>query len=118
MTGDVIETNNMLPPLVAQICKYIEKHLQEKITVEEMAKELHYNKDYMNRCFKKVMGTSLKEFILSKKLVRAQNLLCEGMRPNEVCGMLGFQNYANFSRTFTNYIGESPRKFREINLHL
>lgn len=109
------KSDNILPPLVAEACKYVEEHLHEKIMVSELSKELHHNKDYVNRCFKKEMGTSLKEYILSRKLVRAQNLLSLGWRPSEVCEQVGFRNYSNFSRMFVKYIGQSPREFQKTN---
>lgn len=103
---------SVMPSLVAETFSYIEHHITEDITLQELSRHIHHNADYISRCFKNVTGTSLQQFILAKKVTLAQKYLKEGHSPSDVCYMTGFHNYSNFSRTFTKQIGTSPKKYQ------
>lgn len=108
----VICVKNIMPELVAAVIDYVERHISEDITLKGMAEYFHHNRTYISRCFKNVTGITLQQYILDKKVVLARNYLKEGYAPYEVCCMTGFNNYSNFSRTFTQRTGISPKKYQ------
>lgn len=112
LTKDVAPHTGIMPKIVADTFSYIEEHISEGITLHALAEHVHHNGDYLSRCFKAVTGVSLQQFIISKKLTLAQKLLREGISPGEVCYMTGFGDYSNFSRTFSNHVGQSPKQFQ------
>jgi YesN/AraC family two-component response regulator len=103
---------NTYSPIVTKIFSYIEAHYREKFSIKHLADELHHNADYLTRCFKKTTGCSIQQFVIAKRVNLAQKLLREGNTPLDACYLSGFENYSNFSRTFTKHTGISPKKYQ------
>ena len=110
--------------LVVDILTYINKNLYKKISISELEKFFHYNRDYIMRLFKRELGITIVEYINIKKVYSSINLLADGD-----CSLLkisilsGFYSQEYYSEIFKKYIGCSPsicRKFilRDINLSL
>lgn len=114
-TNYIPSTRKIMPDLVANIFTYIEQHLGEELTLQEIAKNLHMNSTYMGRCFKKTTGASIQQYIIAKKITLAQQYLRQGHAPCDVCYMTGFNNYSNFSRTFSKQAGCSPKQYQLKN---
>ena len=103
---------NTYSPIVTKIFSYIEAHYREEFRIKHLADELHHNADYLTRCFKKTTGCSIQQFVIAKRVNLAQKLLREGNTPLDACYLSGFENYSNFSRTFTKHTGISPKKYQ------
>jgi len=112
---EFVQHREIMPELVMETFEYIEKHLTEEITLKKLEEYVHHNGTYLSRCFKKVAGISLQQFILAKKISLSCKLLQEGHPPIDVCYMTGFNNYSNFSRTFSKQVGMSPKKYQMQN---
>jgi len=108
----VLHYPNIMPPLVSQTFEYIDKHLTEEITLEILEKEIHHNGTYISRCVKNISGLSIQQYIIAKRVALACRLLNQGHSATEACFMSGFNNYSNFSRTFTKQLGQSPKQLQ------
>lgn len=106
------QTVNIMPELISQTFSYINDHLTEKICLDSLASFIHHDPSYIGRCFKKITGTTINQYIILKRITLAQQYLREGYPPNEVCYMSGFQNYSHFSRTFRTHARISPRQYQ------
>lgn len=113
-TGFSSEYTGIMPTLVSQIFSYVDTHLGESISIATMAEVLHHNSTYISRCFKQVMGISLQQYIIAKRISLAQQLLRDGLSPSDVCFQAGFGNYSNFSRTFSINTGMSPKQYQTL----
>ncbi|MGN0996040.1 MAG: helix-turn-helix domain-containing protein, partial [Candidatus Ventricola sp.] len=60
-------------------------------------------------------GLPLKQFIVTKKIALAKQLLDESCSVTQVCERCGFGDYSNFIRTFTKTVGISPLQWRKQN---
>ncbi|WP_051226937.1 helix-turn-helix domain-containing protein [Butyrivibrio sp. MC2013] len=105
---------SIMPELVSETIRYIDRHLQEEFSIQMLADHLHHNSSYVSRCFKQFAGISLQEFIINKKISLAQRYLRDQVPPCDVCFMVGFRNYSNFSRTFSKYSGVSPKQYQRL----
>lgn len=106
---------NIMPPIITRTIQYINDHITESITLTDIGNELSYNKDYIGKIFRQYTGIPLKTYILEKKMDLAQSLLAQGQSVTETCFNTGFQDYANFIRTFKKYTGHTPNKGRREN---
>ena len=104
--------NSIMPVVVSRIFDYIDSHLEEDLTINSMATNLHYSSDHLSRVFSEATGDSLKHYINAKKIALAQKLLLQNYSPYDVCFMVGYNNYSSFSRRFSKQIGESPKQFQ------
>lgn len=108
----VVHYPNIMPPLVSSTFEYIDKHLTEEITLEILEREIHHNGTYISRCVKNISGLSIQQYIIAKRTALACRLLNQGHSATEACFMSGFNNYSNFSRTFTKQVGQSPKQLQ------
>lgn len=108
------EYMGIMPDFLAETFSYIDKHLNEEITLQQLANHVHHNETYLSRCFKNISGTSPYHYILAKRITLAQQLLREGHSPNDACELSGFNNYSNFSRFFSKQTGYSPRQYQSL----
>lgn len=107
-----------MPALITDIFSYIDQHLtEEDFSVQGLANALQYNSSYLNRCFKKIAGTSLQQYIIAKKIALSQEYLRKGYSVSDACYAAGFGNYSNFSRTFSNLTGLSPKQYQLLQVN-
>jgi len=95
---------------VTDVINYINEHLSEKITLDSLSKRFFINKDYLNRLFKKNIGTTVALYITHKRIGHAQFLLENGMPASKVATTVGFNDYSSFYRAYKNIIGHSPNQ--------
>lgn len=115
MSDASMDFEKVMPRIVTRIFEYVDLHLTEEISLKILEKELKYNGTYLSRCFKKITGISLQQYIIAKRVALAQQYLREGRPPTDVCFMAGFNDYSNFSRTFCKQVGMSPKKYQTEN---
>ncbi|MCM1188098.1 MAG: AraC family transcriptional regulator [bacterium] len=100
-------------PLVEQVSAYIDTRLAEKITVEELAEQVHMSKYYFLRKFKELTGVTAHAFLVNKRLIKACEALGQGAGVTQAWQSAGFSDYTAFLRNFRRAFGISPGKYRE-----
>lgn len=99
--------------LVTDVANYIQHHLSEPITAEDIAKELYLSRPYLSRKFIAETGESLTDFILKEKISEAKRLLRYSDKSLTAIGnFLGFSSQGHFSRVFKRYTGLTPGEYR------
>lgn len=111
-TASDTDHDNYMPRLVEMTMEYIEENLTDLITHEDIANHLYHNSTYINRLFKDATGLTITQYIINKRISLATGYLSEGKKPHEACILSGFNDYANFCRTFTKNVGCAPSKYR------
>lgn len=100
--------------LAADVANYIQHHLSEAITAENIAKELYISRPYLSRKFIEETGESLTDFVLKEKTEEAKRLLRYSDKSLTAIGSyLGFSSQSHFSRVFKKYAGITPGEYRE-----
>lgn len=96
---------------------YIEGHLSETFTSEQLAKISGLSKYHFHRIFKALTNESIFQYVSRVKMESALGLLTYrlDMSITEIAYELGFSDSAVFSRTFKKYFGISPKKVRNEN---
>lgn len=93
---------------------YIYYHLHESIPVQELAKLTKLNGSYLSTLFKKETGITISEYILSKKMEAAGNMLkYSDYSYAEISSFLNFSSQSHFIRVFKKQKGITPRQYRE-----
>lgn len=94
--------------LEQRIVQYINEHPQEQYTTESLCTQFNISRAPLYRRFKKATGASVGEYINSRRVLLAQQLILEGQKPMDVCYKCGFQDYSTFYRAYRKYLGHSP----------
>ncbi|MDD3403669.1 MAG: AraC family transcriptional regulator [Hespellia sp.] len=97
-------------------CKdYIYAHLHDKISVKDIASELHVNVNYLSTLFRKVEHMSLTDYIRKQKINLAKNLLIYSHYSYiEIAVYLGFSSQSHLGKAFKQTTGYTPRRYREM----
>ena len=99
--------------VIMSSCNYINQHYQENITLEETANISGFSKFHFTRVFKQYMNMTFYEYLNSKRMKRAQELLYStDMSITEVAMNSGFSSLSAFNRTFKSVNGCSPSEYR------
>ncbi len=102
---------------IRQAKEYMEEHLEEKLTVRQIAEEVHYSPSYFSQIFQRAEKTSPYDYLLSRRIERAKVLLLQTEFPLEiVAARSGFQGVSHFIYAFKKATGLSPLKFRKLEL--
>ncbi|WP_276356695.1 helix-turn-helix transcriptional regulator [Cohnella caldifontis] len=95
------------------VLQYIDEHLAENITVEELARQVYLHPNYFIVFFKAMMGSSPIQYVNQRRMEMAKGLL---LRPennvSDVASRVGMQIYY-FSRMFKAHTGLTPSRFRK-----
>ena len=96
---------------------YVETHLNEPITVQQMAEAAGYHVSHFTRLFQSRMGISPGQFILQKKAETSTQLLTSTKLPiSAIAEALGFGSQFYFSNFFKKQTGMTPSSYRRLYL--
>ncbi len=100
--------------MVAEVKKYIEEHLTERISRAQVAEHVALNENYLSRLFHQEMGLSISDYILQKRIVLAKKLLVQTDRSvSEIGNEVGYDATAYFIRLFKREVGKTPKEYRK-----
>ena len=95
--------------------KFIEKHLSEKISVQQLAQHCGYTPEYFSALFKSVFHIPPQQYIIEKRITHAQHLLLSSpLSISEIALQCGYDDPLYFSRIFSKQTLCSPTQFRLI----
>ncbi|SFR81878.1 AraC family transcriptional regulator [Anaeromicropila populeti] len=96
-------------------CKeYIDKNLDKRFTLEELAERCGLSKNFFSKIFKEIIGKTPFEYILENRMQLAKKLiLTTNLSVEQISILSGFEDRAHFYRTFKKYYQMTPALFRE-----
>lgn len=93
--------------------KFVECHLEKKISLTEVAAHLHLNSSYFSRMYKKETGEGFVEYVTRMKMEKAVELLDQSIKSVEqIAYELGFESKSYFFKTFKRFYGLSPKSYK------
>lgn len=98
-----------------RVIEYMNDHISEKLTVSDVCEELHYNKSYVFRQFKKTTGDSIMSYYTRLKIRKAKQMLRESeLSVARISDELSFDNPNYFSKAFKKATGYTPSTYRKM----
>ena len=113
--GESIQNKNFIR--VSPILDYIRDNLTEPLTLDQIANEFYISKHYLCRIFKTATGFSVMEYIIYSRVLRARQLLKEGVSVQQAGERSGFSDNSHFIRTFGHLTGTSPGRYAREYQH-
>jgi len=98
-----------------KVFNYIDRHLDEDLTLERLSRVANFSKFHFLRQFSEYTGISVIRYVQLMKLKRASYRLVfnSGDRIIDIALDAGFENPESFSRAFKNTFGQTPSEFRK-----
>ncbi len=90
---------------------YIEENLKAEITVQELADRTGFSIFYYYRVFHLVLGVSVMQYILRRKLLHGIYDISKGAQMIDIAMQYGFDTYAGFYKAFKRELGYTPSEF-------
>lgn len=100
--------------LVCELVNYINQHVGEDLSLENLGRITNYNPTYLSRTFKRATGNTLKSYIDEKRVQTAVLMIGKGMTLSEIAAEVGFQNYCTFYNVFRRIVGQSPESYHKV----
>lgn len=93
--------------------KYIYKHFNEEIGVDQLAQIVYLTPSYLSSIFKKETGQNLSKFIKQYRMEQAKDMLENTTKKIvKISNEVGYPNVSYFCQSFRECFGVSPQKFR------
>jgi AraC family transcriptional regulator len=96
----------------ARVRDYMEHHLGEAISLEDLARVAGVSRFHFARQFRARTGESPMGYLLRTRVERAKTLLLDSRaRVVDVSAELGFADQSHFTRTFRRMVGMPPSMY-------
>lgn len=101
---------------IARAIEYVSSHLEEPVTIDEMAAQVGMSRATFHRKFKQATTMSPIQFVKSMRLNDAAMKMAGGMNVTEAAMAVGYASPSQFSREFKRTYGQSPRQWRHATI--
>lgn len=88
--------------------KFIDEHLSDEFTLDEIARFVGYSSYHFVRKFKEVTGKTVMEYVREKRIFAAANEIKAGANICDTAMKYGFDTHAGFTKAFLNIYGCTP----------
>ena len=108
--GDLSKNRQM-----EKLRKYIDDNYMKPLVLDDLAKQMHLNKNYLCRLFKKYTGKSIIAYQLERKIQNAiLQLRCSDKKILAIAIENGFNDLAFFNKKFKEFVGSTPGEIRAL----
>lgn len=113
LSGDVRGTGGRLPRQALQaVEEYIHAHLDQSISLAELAAVAHLSEFHFARLFKQTTGLPPHQFVIHVRIERAKRLITAGrLSLAQIALEVGFSDQSQFTRHFKRLVGVTPKRF-------
>lgn len=102
--------------VVHRIMTYIDEHFTQKISLDQIAKNMYLSPVYISKIFKEETGDSPINYLIKIRMERAKDML---INPDEtsvknIATRVGYEDAYHFSKLFKKHYGVSPLNYKKI----
>jgi AraC-like DNA-binding protein len=117
-SGPFYQRGGLPPGALKRVRAYIEGHLAERLSVERLASIAGLSVYHFARAFKTSQGMTPHEYLLDRRISRAQALLdATDTALSEIALESGFADQSHFARHFRQRVGIPPSAYRRSQRH-
>ena len=91
-----------------KLISYVNDNLTGELSLEGVSEYIHMSPSQVNRTFRKLTGTSVYDYVLSKRLIMVQELIALGEGAIAASQKCGFKDYSSFYRLYKKRTGSAP----------
>jgi len=100
--------------LVSKVKRYVNQNFAQDITVSGIAAEFYLSPNYFSRLFKRMTGEGCNEYIVRKRIEKAEYLLGNtNMKIGKIAQEVGYRDTNYFSLAFKKHMSVSPGQYRD-----
>jgi AraC family transcriptional regulator len=100
---------NLSPRRWKKVRDFIEDNLEHNISLEDLACIAGLSPYHFSRCFKASTGTSPHQYIITRRVERARQLLSQKKLPlSQIAAQCGFADQSHLTRHIKRHLGVTP----------
>lgn len=112
-SADIEDANN-LARSIYDVINYINKHFAENLTAKECSKNAALSYSYFSRNFKRITGTSFKDYLNMVRIAHAEKLLLStDLSIAQITEECGFNSQSYFIAEYKRQKNVTPHAFRK-----
>lgn len=102
-----------------EILIHIDNHLSNHLSLSSLAREALVSPEHFSRVFKQMTGMCLTDYIHTKRVIQAQDLLTHSEHKIVyIAEQCGFDSLPHFHRIFKKITGNTPAAYRKLHVML
>lgn len=99
---------NIHDDFIKKTINYINKNLAKPLSLESISGALYCSKVSLNRRFREIMGCTVWEYVVRRRIYSARQYLSLGGSLSDAYQKSGFRDYSSFFRAYKKVVGTSP----------
>lgn len=101
--------------IIANVLNFINENLTGELSLKDISAVAGMSPNYFSAVFKKINGITLWDYILAKRVELAQWMIIEADSKTmlDIAVSCGFNNTANFNKTFKKFTGLTPSRYKK-----
>ena len=107
----IASTEDSASSRMNDLIRYINQNAAQPLSLDHLEEVFHISKFVLLHEFKDYTGMSVYQYILTRRVILAQQLIQQGFKPNQACEQSGFTDYTSFYRAFKARTGKSPNQY-------
>jgi AraC family transcriptional regulator len=103
------------PVVKRRVIDFVDAHLDQPLTIEELADVADLSAYHFARMFRKTLGEAPHKFVLRRRIERAMEMLRDDRSSvAEIAVATGFSSQAHLTTRFASFTGLTPAKYRAV----
>lgn len=104
--------------VIQKLCKYIDIHFKENISLKELADDIHMNSQYISKLFKEETGINFSDYLTNLRIKEAKKLISStNQSMKEISIYVGYNDSNYFTRAFKKHESITPKEYRLKSLN-
>ncbi|MFC4775659.1 response regulator [Paenibacillus sp. GCM10023252] len=104
--------------VIGEMVKYIDQHLEEDVSLQQLASRFFLSREYVSRRFKQETGQNLSEYVERLRVDKAKLLLGNpDLKITDIAAMVGYPDEKYFSKVFKKQTGFPPKHYRKMEMN-
>jgi AraC-like DNA-binding protein len=106
---EYLNRGGLAPALTRRICDFIDAHLSEKVSLDDLSAMAGLSHHHFARAFQQSVGIPPHKYLLRRRLEHVQKMLRDTQLPlSEIAQVAGFSDQSHLARHFRRVTGISP----------
>ena len=93
---------------------FIDDNFEQPLNLDEISQKAFLSRYHFHRLFSQVYKKTPHQYLTTKRIEKAKELLAENKQVTEVCNEVGFESLGSFSVLFKKEIGFAPQYYRNM----
>lgn len=113
VTSPAFARGGLPPRVLRRLRDHIDANIEQRISVEALARLANLSVCYFVRAFKQSVGVTPHDYLIRRRVERTKELLADtNLSLSEIALAAGFADQSHCARRFRQHVGMSPRDYR------